>query len=263
VDALPGCFEPRQRRQLRERAMADREDDCPKYILAELEKDSRVDLHSNPIRVHWQDEVLVLDGTVDSIAAKRIAREAAHRRADPAPVLDRLRVRAAEREGSGQLKDEVVNLLLGEPVFRSSSIYLRRGDTLETLREVRTEWGEYRIEIEIDDATVILSGEVLSLSHRRMAEVLAWWSRGCERVENLLHVFPPEQETDDELADGIRLVLEKDPLVASEQVIIHAHDGVVILDGIVANEEERRLAVQDAWYVPGVKDVVDELQVYG
>jgi osmotically-inducible protein OsmY len=31
----------------------------------------------------------------------------------------------------------------------------------------------------------------------------------------------------------------------------------------VASDEERQLAVQDAWYVPGVQDVVDGIQVRG
>ncbi len=115
----------------------------------------------------------------------------------------------------------------------------------------------------MQDGTVTLSGTVLSLSHRRFAEVLAWWAAGCESVVNLLHVVPPEQETDGELADAVLMVLEKDPLVHQPQNHITAEQGTVTLEGYLASDEERRLAVLDAWYVPGVHDVVDRIQVAG
>jgi osmotically-inducible protein OsmY len=238
--------------------------DIIKAILADLERDTRVDLHRFPIRVEAEDDTLVLEGTVEDIAAKRIARNTAHRRAGRLPVLDRLRISIPEPEGAGKLRDEVVHLLQGEPAFNTFGLTVRDGDRVEILRAERSEWGNHRIEIEVRDGTVILSGDVLSLSHRRMAEVLAWWAAGCENVENLLHVVPPEWETDDELADAVRLVLEKDPLVArADQLLVTVQQGVVTLEGIAASDEERHLAVQDAWYIPGVQDVVDRIQVAG
>ncbi|MGZ8218666.1 BON domain-containing protein [Methylomagnum sp.] len=234
-----------------------------KSILADLEQDSRVDARHFPIRVKAEDGTLVLEGTVADIAAKRIARHIAHSRSHEAPVLDRLRVAVPESEGAGKLRDEVVNLLQTEAAFNTSGLYLRDGDRLEAVREVRDEWGNHRVEIEAQDGTVILTGEVLSLTHRRMAEVLAWWAVGCESVENLLHVVPPEQETDDELADAIRMVMEKDPLVRADQLQIKAQHGQVTLAGTLLSNEERYLAVQDAWYVPGVQDVVDGILVAG
>lgn len=237
--------------------------DIVKTILADLERDTRVDLHRFPIRIDLQDDILVLEGTVENIAAKRIARNLAHRRAGPQPVLDRLRVAAPESEGMGKLRDEVIHLLQGEPAFNTFGLSVRDGAQTEVLRTVRSEWGNHRIEVEVRDGTVVLSGEVLSLTHRRLAEVLAWWAAGCECVENLLHVVPPEEETDDELADAVRLVMEKDPLVRADQLHIAAQDGVVTLEGLAASDEERYLAVQDAWYIPGIRDVVDKIQVGG
>jgi osmotically-inducible protein OsmY len=234
-----------------------------KAIMADLERDTRINLHAYPIRIGVKDGVLVLEGTVENIAAKRIARHTAHRHAANAPVLDRLRIEAPEPGGTGQLRDEVVNLLQEEPVFKECGLYVREGDRLDTLRVSHSDWGEQRIEIEVEDGAVTLSGRVLSLSHRRLAEVLAWWAAGCEIVENLLHVVPPERETDDELVDAVCMVMEKDPLVRADQLLITAQQGVVTLAGFVASEDERHLAVQDAWYVPGVQDVVDKLTVGG
>lgn len=242
-----------------------------KAILADLEHDTRVNLHDYPIRVDVEDGAIVLEGMVGDIAAKRIAHAAAYRHADNSPVVDRLRVAVPPSEREGGLRDEIINLLQQEPVFRECGLYVRESDRLDTIRIGRSEWpnrtegdwGEQRIEIEVQDGTVTLSGTVLSLSHRRFAEVLAWWAAGCESVVNLLHVVPPEQETDGELADAVLMVLEKDPLVHQPQIHITAEQGTVTLEGYLASDEERRLAVLDAWYVPGVHDVVDRIQVAG
>jgi osmotically-inducible protein OsmY len=234
-----------------------------KSIAADLERDTRVDLHQYPIRVDFREQAIVLEGVVGSIAAKRIARNAAHRHAGHRAVLDRLRVAVPLSEGPGHLRDEVVNLLQSEPVFNDCDLTVRDGDALEVIRVGRSDWGEQRIEIAVTDSTVHLSGRVISLSHRRLAEVLAWWAAGCESVENLLHVGPPERETDDELVDAVRLVLARDPLVHAGQLFVRAEKGVVTLEGSVASDEERQLAVLDAWYVCGIQDVADRIQVRG
>jgi osmotically-inducible protein OsmY len=49
-------------------------------------------------------------------------------------------------------------------------------------------------------------------------------------------------------------------LVHSGQISIAVEHGEVTLNGYVASDEERRLAVLDAWYVPGVREVVDHIQ---
>lgn len=246
-------------------------DDRIKAILADLEHDTRINLHDYPIRVGIEDGTIVLEGKVGDIVAKRIAHTVAHRHADKLPVVDRLRVAVPPSEKQGSLRDEVVNLFQQEPVFTECGLYVRENDHLETIRVGRSEWpdhsggdwGEQRIEIEVKDGAVTLSGTVLSLSHRRLAEVLAWWAAGCELVVNLLHVVPPERETDGELADAVLMALEKDPLVHQSQLHVTAEQGTVTLEGYLPSEEEKRMAVLDAWYVPGVHDVVDRIQVAG
>lgn len=234
-----------------------------KAILADLERDTRINLHQYPIRVGVEDDTLVLRGIVGNIAAKRLAHHVAHRHAGDLAVRDHVRVIAPEPGNEGKLREEIVALLEGESVFNSCGLTVREGDRLEILRPACGEWGSHRIEIEVRDGTVILSGDVLSLTHRRVAEALAWWAAGCEAVENHLHVVPPEQETDGELADAVRLVVEKDPLVHADRLSITARNGVVTLQGLLASNEERLLAEQDAWYVSGVRDVVNGITVGG
>ena len=59
----------------------------------------------------------------------------------------------------------------------------------------------------------------------------------------------------------VRMVLEKDPLVHATQLRVGTAAGVVEMRGLVASEEERDLALSDAWYVPDVWDVVDHIEV--
>jgi len=227
-------------------------------LLAALERDPRIDLHAYPIHVIEQDDRLVMEGTVANIAAKKLALRIAQRVCGACPVLDRLHVAAARME-DGQLRTEVIDILLGEPAFIEYGLRAKKGSEFETWRVSKSELGEL-IDIEVADGVVTLSGRVGSLTHRRLAEVLAWWTAGCELVENRLRVVPPEKENDGELTDAVRIVLEKDPLVHSGQISIDVQHGEVTLNGYVASEEERRLAVLDAWYVPGVREVVDRIQ---
>lgn len=227
-------------------------------LLVALERDPRIDLRHYPIIVQEQDDRLLLEGTVPNIAAKKLALRIAQRVCGACPVLDRLRVMASHME-DGQLRAEVINILLGEPVFLEYGFRVKRDNAHETWRVTKSNIDE-QIDVDVHDGIVTLSGRVGSLTHRRLAEVLVWWTAGCELVENRLRVVPPEKESDGELTDAVRMVLEKDPLVHSSQISIAVEHGEVTLNGYVASEEERRLAVLDAWYVPGVRDVVDHIQ---
>ena len=226
-------------------------------LMAALERDSRVDVHQYPLRVSNGGAQLVLEGDVENIAAKKVIARTARQVAGDQPVIDRLRVSSIESREDGALRTEVMRALLEEPVFTEYTIRVGRNQQLETVREGR---GDGEIDIHAEGGAVCLEGNVGSLTHRRLAEVLTWWTAGCQRVNNRLHVTPAEQETDDELADAIHMVLEKDPLVHSSQLSVAVREQVVTLRGYVASDEERRLALMDAWYVPGVHDVVDQVQ---
>ncbi|HYY16138.1 MAG TPA: BON domain-containing protein, partial [Gammaproteobacteria bacterium] len=77
----------------------------------------------------------------------------------------------------------------------------------------------------------------------------------------MLVVEPPEEDTDDEISDAIRLVLEKDPFVNPLQVRIRTRNRVVTLDGLLSSESERDIVESDAWYVLGVDNVINRIAV--
>lgn len=63
------------------------------------------------------------------------------------------------------------------------------------------------------------------------------------------------------MADGVRLALEKDPLVSTESVSISFKSGVVTLSGAVGSAMAREAAERDAWCVWGVDRVENQLVI--
>ena len=227
-------------------------------ILAALEREQRVQLHSYPIDVSYQDGVVTLSGEVAGIAAKKLALEIA---ATPSPVsgiVDRLRVSPAERMEDGAIRDHVCNAFLSEPAFEGFSI---RALVKQEMESSRTLDSPYTLEVEVSEGVVTLNGMVESLSHKRLAGVLAWWVPGSRDVVNGIDVSPPMEDNDFEVVDALQLVLEKDPLVNASQIRLGCRDLVVQLEGAVSTASGKAAAESDAWFLFGVNGVINKIAV--
>ena len=229
-------------------------------IMASLERDARVNMHSNSIEVSFGDGVITISGEVDGIAAKKIILELAAAPSPVSGVVDRLRVEPSERMEDGAIRDHVCNALLGEPAFDSYSIQAVVKQAMETVRLVDP---GRMMEVDVSDGVVTLNGMVESISHKRLAGVLAWWVPGSRDVVNGMELSPPMEDNDDEVVDAVRLILEKDPLVNASQIRVHSKDLIVTLDGAVSALNSKRAAEADAWYTFGVNAVVNNLVVTG
>lgn len=222
-------------------------------LLAAFEKDPDINLHESPIHVTYHDS-LRLHGEVANIIIKRKARRIAIQISGLSDLEDHIRLRPGERRTGKALQDAVVDALSLEPAFRDIPVH--PSPATESLDRA---W----IGVGVQDCVVRLDGQVGSLSHRRLAEVISWWVPGSCDVHNHMRVRPAEKDNDDEVSDAVRMVLEKDPLLHAETIGVHTRDRIVTLDGIVHSDEQRRMALYDCWYVPGVHDVHDRLQVRG
>lgn len=211
------------------------------------------------IHLRLSDGALILEGEVGSIVDK--TRAAAHvRRVDGVTaVIDHLRVAdGAVPVGDGALRDAVCERLLNAIDFRNCRICAHVKGRVEPVREAvgeRSGW----IEVAASDGVVTLRGNVISLSHMRLAGVLAWWSGGCRCVINEIVVAPAETDRDDEISEALQLVLETDPFVDASCIRVRTEGRVVTLEGYVASEGTRRQAERDAWYVQGVDDVINRI----
>ncbi|HEY7559516.1 MAG TPA: BON domain-containing protein [Candidatus Binatia bacterium] len=231
-------------------------EDNVKEIRAALEKDRRINLHRFPIAVSVENGDLVLEGEVENIAAKKLAVLLVANIEATARIVDRLRVVPAETMGDQEIRDHVCRVLLDEAALERCLILA--GD-VEMRRQVVAEPAG-SIVVEVADGIVTLNGSVPSLSHKRLAGVLAWWVPGCRDVVNGLEEVPLESDNDDELVDAVRLVLEKDPFVNAGMIRVSSENWIVTLEGLVPNDMMKKMAERDAWYVLGVKQVINEIQ---
>lgn len=231
-----------------------------KKIRAAFEREPRINLHRHPIAMAFDDGVLTLEGEVEDIAAKKLALELGGAEDGVRGVVDRLRVIPTDRREDGDIRDAVCSFLLQEPTLFNATMKVWQKERVETLRNAGAEPAG-TIVVTVENGVITLDGEVLSLSHKRLAGVLAWWTPGCRDVVNGLEVVPPEEDGDDEVADALRLVLEKDPLVHADQIRASVSNRVVTLEGFVGDEEEKKMAELDAWYLFAVDKVINRIEV--
>jgi len=239
------------------------ESELSKEVKAALEVDPRVDLHRFPINVVTNGEgFLRLEGEVASLAAKRVAMALAQRVSGMQRVIDALRLMPTEPRGDGDIRDAFARSLQAQSELRNCTVRQLNKGLVETVHEEMTDdspSGDIRFGVA--DGVLTVTGSVISLSHKRMVEALAWWTPGCRNVDNQIEVVPAEEDNDDELADAIRLVFEMDPLVHADQISIKTAAGVVTLAGALRLDEERRMAEMDAWSVWGVTEVRNQIEV--
>jgi osmotically-inducible protein OsmY len=162
--------------------------------------------------------------------------------------------------GDAEIRDHVCKVLIEEPALERCFIHGFVVGGVETVRKAILEPAG-SIVIAVNDGVVTLNGEVPSLTHKRLAGVLAWWVPGTRDVINGLEEVPPEEDNDDELVDAVRLVLEKDPFVNASKIRVNSMDWIVTLEGLVPNETMKQMAERDAWYVLGVKRVINRIEV--
>jgi len=236
-----------------------------KSVRAALERESRIDLHRWPVSIELTtDDALVLEGEVGSVAAKKRALEIAGSWHNVRGVVDRLHVAPSERKGDGAMLDSLTASLLGAAELKNCTLRAVKKGGARMVQESGGEDSSGDILVSVKAGIVTLDGWVLSLSHKRMAGVLAWWTPGCRDVVDCLEVLPPEQDNDDEVSDALSLVLELDPLIPHpEQIHVQTRNYVVTLEGLVNTETEKTRAEQDAWCLFAVDKVVNRLTVGG
>jgi len=231
-------------------------------VRAALEHEPRVNLHRFPLAIRRErDGALILEGETENIAAKKLALEVAASTPGVSGIVDRLRVVPARRMGDGEIRDHLRDSLLGEPAFENCSIRLRTDDSWQTVREALSDHGRGLIEVAVDDGVVTLDGRVASIAHKSLAGALAWWVPGSRDVINGIEVDPPQELSDSEITDAVRLVLEKDPLLNADAIRVLTRNRVVVLEGCVASPGEKEMAEMDAWYTFGVDLVINRLEV--
>lgn len=111
------------------------------------------------------------------------------------------------------------------------------------------------------DRTLVLLGKVGRLADKRRAENDVLRVDGIERVENDLLVVAAPASTDVKIRQHVVDALEQDPWIDHTRIGVSVDDGVVTLNGETESLLRRRLIEATTWWVPGVRDVVNNLKV--
>lgn len=229
-------------------------------VRSALRSEPRLDLQERPIALEMDNGDLIMDGEAADVAAKKRALRAAAKVPGVFGIIDRLHVVPAESMGDDAIREHVRDSLVQEDAFRDCTLFeIDKGKTLTVRDPIEGETGS--ITVAVAEGVVTLNGALQGLSQKRLAGVLAWWVPGSRDVVNGIAVEPPEPNRSGDLEDSVRIVLEKDPFINAEQTRIGVQGNVVRLTGLMTNETEREMAEYDAWYVFGVDDVVNMIEV--
>lgn len=104
-------------------------------VHAALARESRLDLNEFPLRLSFVEGLLTLEGEVPAIAAKKLPLERAGVPPEATGILDRLRIRPAQRMGDGEIRDPLRNAPLQEPA--SADFTIRKTNTAQVLEQAR------------------------------------------------------------------------------------------------------------------------------
>ena len=117
------------------------------------------------------------------------------------------------------------------------------------------------LSVDVGGGIVYLRGSVPTVWQRRIARDVANRLKGVVDVVNELRVIPPARRPDDEVAADVRAALVRDSWVDERKVAVQVANGVVYLSGVVDSYVEKSYVASDAWSVPGVVDVVDNVVI--
>ncbi len=241
-----------------------RSDTVLKQVMAAFERESHLKLHNHPVHMSFDDDALTVAGEVPDVACKKRLLQLTRMHSDGKRLVDQLRITADPPVGDGELRTRICERLAQAVDFRNCVICARVKGQLEVVRGTMDQVGNDGsgvIQVTVEEGVVTLTGQVISLSHRRLASVTAWWVGGCRDVVNLLELVPAEADGDDEISEALHLVLETDLRVRAQQITINVENQRITLAGWVATEAERRLAEQDAWCLEAIEGVVNHIQV--
>ena len=228
--------------------------------LSAIRSVARIGPHFKPTALEIEaDGTATIQAEVDNIAIKRLALERLAATKGITAIVDRLRVKPAQAMSDDGILDHLRKAYAAEPAFAGLRIAECEAGRRKLVQDAPDGRGE--IEIEVKKGVVILNGRVPGLVSKRLAGVLAWWVPGSRDVVNGIAVEPPEEDSPDEIEEAVRIALDKDPFVDDSQVRVGVRHRTVRLTGAVRSREARDAAEWDAWYVFGVDDVVNELEV--
>jgi osmotically-inducible protein OsmY len=203
------------------------------------------------IYLRLEDGVVTISGEVEDIIVKRRMTSLAASTHGVRGVVDHLRRRPKQLMADREIRTMLLDALEEHLPFAECRIVEAPAGGQGPARSPR-----HFVDVDVELGLVRLSGQVPGLDLKRLAGVLAWWIPGTCEVHNELQVIDwDDTQTFGSLAESVRLVLERDPLVDAASIRVGAKGPEVTLAGPPLPARYRKIAEEDAWYVHGVTRV--------
>lgn len=204
----------------------------------ELEWDPALNAAGIGVEVH--DRVVTLAGHLGSYAEKCEAERAVQRVAGVAAVVIELDIRIA---GANTRTDEEIALSARSVLQWTSGLT------------------EDAVKVQVENGRVTLSGEVDWAHQRATSENMVSTLRGVKFVFNEIKLRP--RATQGGVAEKIEEALKRHATHEAKDVSISIADGTVTLRGKVGSLSNKDIMHRAAWSAPGVRHVIDQMQVTG
>jgi osmotically-inducible protein OsmY len=117
------------------------------------------------------------------------------------------------------------------------------------------------LDVHVRRGVVHLDGFVPNLKQKRLAGEVTSQVDGVRDVVNLLRVAPLPVVSDDTLRQYVRRALARDLRIDTSRITVEVANGVVYLGGFTGTATEKRLAEHEAWAAPGVRDIINKIEV--
>lgn len=213
-----------------------------------LRNDVRID--DGLIDVTVRNGTAILSGKVGSAAEKSLATVSAH-----VPGIDTV-----------INEDLEVSMDVRDPLMRKDKYVVKTGfQILEAIQETFMQDPRilnHDILVEVDEGDVVLSGSVTNLREKKAAEEDAMNVVGVRSVENNIKVEPVALPGGEPTVDNVRVAMEKHPLLDEYSITAETREkGIVTLKGQVDYYFEKAHAEDVAANVPGVVDIINNIEV--
>lgn len=119
------------------------------------------------------------------------------------------------------------------------------------------------VEVRMDGDAVVIEGMVERISQKKRVMLAAMTAEGVAGVVDRLLVRPASRMSDAEIRDHVYTAFLEEPVINLRDagILVEVERGIVDIEGRVGSLSHKRLAGALAWWVPGVTDVINSLEV--
>lgn len=216
------------------------DEEIRKSVIEEITWDPQLSNIATQIGVGVHNEVVTLSGNVESYAQKIAAEAAAERVSGVKVVAVDIEVKSGDVKGT--VSDTEIALRVRNALTWHSAV------------------NEDLVNIKVDDGIVHLEGIVNWDYERKAAERAVSNLLGVKGVVNNIRINKKRVEPA-EVKRKIRDAFHRHATVDSNNISVNVSESTVTLTGKVRTREEWRDAEEVVWSMPGITEVINQLEV--